>query len=227
MKPTVRRVLTIGIAILVPFFLLMTSIRLLLTPVFLQIEYRMPGFPPDIYGFSLDDRLHWSRVSVEYLMNEAGIEYLAEQQLRDGSPLYNERELSHMLDVKILVQQMLVAWRILAAVLVALAVWAWRGRWLAVFLGGLGLGGRLTIGLIVLILLAVAISFRALFTGFHMIFFEGDTWLFAYTDNLIRLFPMRFWQDAFIFMGVITLAGGLTLGLLGRRWSLAKQNEDA
>lgn len=217
MKPTARRVLTIGIAILVPFFLLMTSIRLLLTPVFLQIEYRMPGFPADIYGFSLDDRLHWSRVSVEYLLNEAGIEYLAEQQLRDGTPLYNERELSHMLDVKILVQQMLVAWRILAVVLVALAVWAWRGRWLPTYMNGLGLGGRMTIGSIILILLGVAISFRALFTGFHMIFFEGDTWLFAYTDNLIRLFPMRFWQDAFIFMGIFTLLGAGLLVFLEKR----------
>jgi integral membrane protein (TIGR01906 family) len=210
-NPTARRALTAGIAILVPFVLLMTAIRLLLTPVFVQVEYRMPGFPPDIYGFSLEDRLHWSRVSLEYLLNDAGIEYLGEQQLQDGSPLYNERELSHMLDVKTLVHQMLVAWRILLIVLLALGLWAWRGRWLAVLLRGLGTGGRLTIGLIVLILLAVAISFRALFTAFHRVFFEGDTWLFAWNDNLIRLFPLRFWQDAFILMGVFTL---LAAGLL-------------
>lgn len=217
MNPTARRVFTIGIAILVPFFLLMMAIRLLLTPVFPQIEYRMPGFPADPYGFSLDDRLHWSRVSVEYLMNEAGIEYLAEQQFQDGTSLYNERELGHMVDVKILVQQMLVAWRILAGGMVVLGVWAWRGRWLPVFLSGLGLGGRLTIGLIILILLAVAISFRALFTGFHLLFFEGDTWLFAYSDTLIRLFPMRFWQDAFIITGVSTLLGAGLLILLEKR----------
>ncbi len=217
MNPTARRVLTPGIAILVPFFLLMTAIRLLLTPVFPQIEYRMPGFPADPYGFSLEDRLHWSRISVEYLVNEAGIEYLAEQQFQDGTPLYNERELGHMVDVKILVQQMLVAWRILAGVLVVLGVWAWRGRWLPIFFSGLGLGGRLTIGLIILILLAVAISFRGLFTGFHLLFFEGDTWLFAYSDTLIRLFPMRFWQDAFIITGVFTLIAAGLLILLEKR----------
>jgi len=217
MKTNTRRAITIGIAVLVPFFLLMTSIRLLLTPLFVQVEYRMPGFPPDVYGFSLDDRLHWSRISVEYLLNNAGIEFLANERLPDGSPLYNERELSHMLDVKILVQQMITAWRILAAVLAGLCIWAWRGRWLRVFISGLGLGGRLTIGLIGLILLGVAVSFRALFTGFHLLFFEGDTWLFAYTDSLIRLFPMRFWQDAFIFMGVFTLLGAGLLILLEKR----------
>ena len=217
MKTNTRRAITIGIAVLIPFFLLMTSIRLLLTPLFVQMEYRMPGFPPDVYGFSLDDRLHWSRISVEYLLNNAGIEFLANERLPDGSPLYNERELSHMLDVKILVQQMITAWRILAAVLAGLCIWAWRGRWLRVFISGLGLGGRLTIGLIGLILLGVAVSFRALFTGFHLLFFEGDTWLFAYTDSLIRLFPMRFWQDAFIFMGVFTLLGAGLLILLEKR----------
>ena len=67
-------------------------------------------------------------VSIEYLLNNAGIDYLANQQLPDGPPLYNERELSHMLDVKILVQKMISAWYILLAVLVGLGMWAWRGK---------------------------------------------------------------------------------------------------
>ncbi len=50
----------IAIVILVPFILIMTLVRLLLTPLFLQIEYRMPGFPLDPYGFTLQDRLQWS-----------------------------------------------------------------------------------------------------------------------------------------------------------------------
>jgi len=217
MNTTAQRAVTVGIAILIPFFLIMTAIRLLLTPLFLQIEYHMPGFPPDSYGFTLEDRLHWSRVSLEYLLNDAGIEYLAEQQLQDGSPLYNQRELSHMLDVKILIQQMLVVWRIMLVIIAALGIWAWLGRWLPAYLRGLGFGGRLTIGLIVLILAAVAISFRALFTAFHRIFFEGDTWLFNFSDNLIRLFPMRFWQDGFIMMGGFTLLSAGLLILVERR----------
>ena len=36
MNPKVQRVLSIFIAILIPFFLLMTAIRLLFTPLFLQ-----------------------------------------------------------------------------------------------------------------------------------------------------------------------------------------------
>jgi hypothetical protein len=37
-----------------------------------------------------------------------------------------------------------------------------------------------------------------------------------YSDTLIRLFPLPLWQDAFIFMGVFSLAGGLILGFAGR-----------
>lgn len=207
MNQTIQRILGLLIAVVIPFFLIMTAIRVLFTPVFMQLEYRAPGFPPDTYGFSLEDRLHWSRVSLEYMYNSAGIAYLAEQQLPDGSPLYNERELSHMEDVKIVFQGMLTAWRVLLAALAGLALWAWRGGWLKAYRPGLGNGGRLTIGLIAFILAAVAVSFNALFTAFHRIFFTGDTWLFQYSDNLIRLFPMRFWQDGFIAMGVLTLLG--------------------
>ena len=219
MNPTLSRLLTWLIALIVPFFLVMTAIRILFTPLFLQLEYRSPGFPEDTFGFTLEDRLHWSRVSLEYLLNDADLDFLAEQQLENGTPLYNERELGHMLDVKILVQQMLVAWNLLLILLLLLGVWAYFGKWMPTFLHGLGTGGKLTLGLIVLILVAVAISFQALFTGFHRIFFQGDTWLFNFSDSLIRLFPLRLWRDGFIMMGLFTIGGAALLIFLDRKFA--------
>ena len=58
-----------------------------------------------------------------------------------------------------------------------------------------------------------AIAFRQLFTLFHALFFEGDSWLFLYSDTLIRQFPMQFWQDAFLWAGVIAIGGALWLAL--------------
>ena len=66
-------------------------------------------------------------------------------------------------------------------------------------------GAYITIGFIIFVLISIGISFSALFTGFHKIFFEGETWIFLYSDSLIRLFPMQFWQDAFILLGMISL----------------------
>ena len=96
---TIYRILSLIVTLLIPLALLFLGLRLLLTPAFLQLEYRMPGFPDDSYGFTLEDRLHWSRYAVEYLVNDSGIEYLGNLIFEDGSPLFNERELSHMLDV--------------------------------------------------------------------------------------------------------------------------------
>ncbi len=217
MNPTYTRPLKWLVALMVPFLLILTVARLLFTPPSVQIVYRLPGFPEDVYGFTLEDRLHWSRISLEYLFNDAGIEFLADQQLPDGSPLYNQRELSHMVDVKVLFQQAMRVLSVLLFGMAALAVWAWLGKWMPTFVRGLGLGGRLTIGLVLLILVAVAVSFTALFTTFHRIFFTGDTWLFLYSDTLIRLFPMPLWEAVFISVGVFTLLGAALLILLEKK----------
>lgn len=204
-------VLSILISVMVPLVLLMTAVRLLMTPVFVQVEYRTPGFPEDTYGFSRADRLQWSQVALDYLLNDEGIDFLGDLQFADGSSLYNQRELSHMLDVKNLVQAALPVWYALLFLLLVLAIWSRRAGWWPQFLKGLGRGGRWTVILIVLMILFVFINFDQLFTGFHRIFFEGDTWLFYFSDTLIRLFPIRFWRDAFILIGVITLGGGMAL----------------
>lgn len=74
------------------------------------------------------------------------------------------------------------------------------------------------------ILAAVVISFDALFTAFHKVFFVGDTWLFYFSDTLIRLFPMRLWQDAFIFMGIITVVVALFFAIYGNKMKLKLLN---
>lgn len=207
------------VVILVPIFLLMTSIRLLLLPVFTQLEYKRPGFPPDQYGFTLQERLKWSRVSLDYLTNSAGIEFLANEKLDAATPLFNERELSHMLDVKNLVQAMLIAWPLIGIFILLVGIASMRGGWSVLFWQAISRGGWASVGLIVAILVSVLVSFNALFTGFHRIFFSGETWLFLYSDSLIRLFPLVFWQDAFIVMGVLVLLGGTILGVYGNKLS--------
>lgn len=217
-----RKILMVVVPILIPFFILMTSIRVLLFPVFTELEYRRPGFPADPYGFTLQDRLKWSRISVDYLTNGAGLDYLANQKLDATTPLYNERELSHMLDVKNLVQFMLIAWPLTGIAILGIGLLAIKSGWPRDYWLAVSRGGWAAVWFIIAVLAGVAVSFNALFTGFHRIFFSGDTWLFLYTDSLIRLFPMDFWRDAFIVMGVLMFAGGLATGFIGR--SQAQKN---
>ena len=205
------------ITVAIPFFLIMTAIRLLLNPALLQFEYNSPNFPPDTYGFTTQDRLKWADLSLDYLLNNSDISFLADLKFSDVTPIYNDRELSHMQDVKALIQHMITAWYILIGVLLALGVWAWLGHWMASFWQGISRGGWLTIALIAVILVFVFTSFESLFTDFHRIFFTGNSWIFLYSDTLIRLFPLPFWQDAFTFMGGLTVIGALLFGYGGHK----------
>jgi integral membrane protein (TIGR01906 family) len=208
-----HRILSWLIIIFVPFSLTFLGLRLLLTDAFPQVEYRTPGFPADSYGFTLQDRLHWSSLSIDYLVNNADISFLGNLTFPDGSPLFNERELSHMHDVKQVVQVVLWIGYTVWALLLGLGLWAWFGGWWREYLRGLRRGGWLTVGLVAVLGILAGISFWQFFTVFHELFFSGGSWLFFYSDTLIRLFPLPFWQDAFLFAGVLDVLGGLGLGL--------------
>jgi integral membrane protein (TIGR01906 family) len=202
------------VTFLIPLAVIMLAARLLMTSVFLDVEYRMPGFPEDTYGFSMQDRLQWSKPSVDYLVNVAGINFLAGLQFENGQPIYNERELSHMADVKAVVQKLLRVWYIDLALLVLLGLWAWRGGWLPDYLTGVKRGGFLTAGLLLALAGFAVVSFWQFFSWFHSLFFSGDSWLFEFSDTLIRLFPIRFWQDAVTFIGGFSIIIGLLLGFV-------------
>lgn len=216
-NPKLLSVITWLVLALVPIALLLTAARLILTPAFIQLEYRTPNFPADPYGMTQAQRLRYAPLALDYLLNDGDISFLAEMTFEDGSPLYNERELRHMQDVKDLTQAGFPIWYLSLAMLAALGLWAWRAHWLDEFKRTLSRGGQLTVFLILAILLFAALSFSAFFVGFHGLFFEGDTWLFLYSDTLIRLFPIRFWRDAVLILGALTIAGGLALWKLAGR----------
>jgi integral membrane protein (TIGR01906 family) len=194
------------------------AVRLLLTPTYLQLEYRLPNFPPDGYGFSTEDRLLWGAFGVRYLLNDAPIAYLADLKFNDGEPLFSDRELQHMLDVKHVLRRLLGMWSAILAALILLGVWSRARPRLELFLAGVRAGAWLTLGIAaacgvfgILALVDSGQLFWAFFSGFHGLFFVGDSWLFAYSDTLIRLYPLRFWQDSIIYIGALTTLGAAAL----------------
>ncbi|HEX9840792.1 MAG TPA: TIGR01906 family membrane protein [Anaerolineales bacterium] len=207
------------VSMLVPIALIGFGLRVLLTPLFLRVEYNMPYFPPDEFGFTKEDRLKWAPYALDYLVNNEDISYLGDLKFEDGTPLYNERELSHMDDVKRVTRGALRVWYVSLGLLALLGVWAGFGQWWQDYRLGLMRGGWLMVGLAAVVGLIVVVGivinpnvFWNFFAGFHSLFFEGDSWLFLYSDTLIRLFPIRFWQDAFLLAAVIALGGGVALG---------------
>ncbi len=226
MKNKLYLVISWLITLLIPFILIGLGIRVLLTPLFPDIEYRMPYFPPDIYGFSMQDRLHWGMSGIDYLLNSADISYLGDLKFSDGTPLFTEPELSHMHDVKVVVQNFLHIWYIVILVLILFGIWAWRGgTWLDTFIQGLRRGGWLTLALALTIGVIATIGasgngdlFWSFFAGFHGLFFQGNSWLFPDSDTLIRLYPLQFWQDAVLYIGIVAALGGLGFAFFPRRF---------
>lgn len=204
-------------AILTVLVILMGSIRVLITPVFARIQYQLPGFPDDPFGFTIEDRLHWSEPSIRYLVNAEGIDYLANLEFEDGEPIYNQRELRHMEDVKFVVTGMRIGLAATVVMMVIITIIAVRNHWKEKIIQGIARGAWGLLGLIGAILLFLMLNFNKLFTWFHMIFFESGTWLFYQSDTLIRLFPLTFWQNAFITVGLLCIIIAVILLLLCRK----------
>ena len=201
----------IVLQVLIPVILVLTSVRMLMTDTFVRFNYAIPGFPEDRYGFTEEDRLHHAPIALEYLRNDAEVEFLGNQRFEDGSPVYNIRELGHMDDVKSVTRAALNVWRIglVAALAVSLVLWrAARSNYLWEAWQG---GAKLTALIMAILLVGLIAAFSVLFVGFHQVFFDPDTWTFLFSDTLIRLFPQRFWEVAF---GTVALATLLQAGLI-------------
>lgn len=209
-------VLSAVVMLLLPLILVLITARLIMTPLFFRFEYNRPGLPPDPYGFTTEDRLYYGTRGLLYLFNNEDISYLGELTLPGGRPAFNERELSHMEDVKVVTRNVtrigltLLAIYILCVGLLAASTASRSVLWQALFQGSI-----LTVGLIVALLLTMLFSFRWLFTQFHRLLqFQGDSWLFPTSDTLIRLYPEELWVHTFaIAFGMVSL-GAILIGLI-------------
>ncbi len=200
------------VTLTIPVIISVLTILVLLSPIFTNLEYRRPGFPEDSYGFTRAERLDFGNQTRRYLVSSDTLDDLQQLVFENGDPIYIERELSHLEDVKIVLQGVLRVFYGAAAVFILCGLIARMKDWQDIYLKAIYLGGKITAGILVMILFLTLISFQALFTNFHLLFFEGDSWLFFYSDTLIRLFPVQFWQDIFLVFGILTLAEGVLLG---------------
>lgn len=190
------------------------------------IAWDYPAFeyqriPPDIYGFTPEERLQLARDTLAYMQRTEPAEdviYLLEELRLPGTdqPLYNDREIEHMLDVKHLTDA-LRAGAIIAGMIVVVGLGillipkvSRRFGWRTLMHSGLA-----TMVVLAVIALSILIAWPIFFVQFHELLFPPDTWTFAYTDSLIRLFPEQFWFDVGVIISVGTLVLGALVTLIG------------
>jgi integral membrane protein (TIGR01906 family) len=141
----------------------------------------------------------------------------------NSGPLFNQREIAHMRDVKALVGRIYL---LLDGA--ALYVLAYMGATAALRLAplrriaGAVLGGSLAAAAVVAGLgTAALIGFDQLFTEFHVLSFSNDFWeLDPARDHLVQIFPQGFWFDITLFVGLVSLSSALLLAVLAGSYLL-------
>ncbi len=211
--PALRSVLVISI----PFFLLLSNLYLLFSPSFIDYEYSKGSWPlPPRYDDH--ERREVAEAVLYYLRSKEEISYLGELA-DEGGPLFNERELIHLVDVKVLARRALLLHGVLGLLIVgAVVILLFYPKGRRVLPGSLLQGSLLTFLLFGLVGVFAAAGFDTFFVGFHRTFFEGDSWLFSPYDTLIQLFPLPFWFDAAITWVDLTLGEAAILGVGAYLW---------
>ncbi len=200
----------------VPIFLVTLSLRIAVNSPRLY-EYGFDRYSAvERTGLPKEDLVRAGREVIAYFNN-------SEKELRifvnvNGvqQELFNQREITHMWDVKGLVRgvylwQWISLGYILGYTLLGLALW--RSRFWPTLARGFLWGSGVTIGGLIVLGLGMLAGFDALFTQYHLLRFSNDFWLLDPSrDKLIQMFPESFFRDATVFVVLEALFGALVLG---------------
>jgi integral membrane protein (TIGR01906 family) len=202
--------------VLVTIFIVGGAAQLLATDSYLAFEYGKVNFPPDSFGYTQQQRFILASTNIHYVRAHLPNDELLKQFL-NGLPVYTSREVSHMADVQAVFQSILRVWQVAFILLILLSFFLWKKGERKALASAIQSGGLLTFGIILSIALLAIFGWQFWFNTFHLLFFKPGSWLFSYSDTLIRLFPVEFWFDGTLTISVLSLAGGLLFALVGWR----------
>lgn len=220
-QPT--KILKLLIMLLIPILIIGGVVRMLATDTYLAFEYGRVSFPADSFGFTDRQRFILASTNIHYVRAHLPGDELSKQTL-NGVAVYSPREVSHMADVRIVFQWVFQIWKVTLILILLVGFILWRRGEREIFGSALQNGGFLTSGIILSIGLLAVFAWQNWFKTFHLLFFKPGSWLFSYSDTLIRLFPMKFWSDATVTITAFSLIGGLLMAFIGWQWRVAIKN---
>ena len=207
------------VALAVPAILVVDGFRVLATDAFVEWELGRDGFPPDLYGFTTEQRTALAKLGLRSIEpGTDGIVLLERATLPTGGPAFEPRELQHMQDVRTLFGAALRAQLVALIAIALVGLGLWRTRLRTAVPAGLLAGALATVGIAVLAVPLILLGFDAFFTRFHEIFFSGDSWRFSSADTLIRIYPETFWIDVSRITAGLAVAQAILLGALSWWW---------
>jgi integral membrane protein (TIGR01906 family) len=212
-------------------WLIVISIPLVLTlfTLRLMISWNSPSYPsfeysriaPDQYGFTPEERLRLAEDSQDFLRHsepaEEVVHLISDLRLPGtNKPLYNQREIGHLVDVKNVMDSFrTLLWILGIGVVAGLVLLLARPETRPDGFKAIMHGGILTMAILLAMILLLFVAWNVVFTQFHEILFTPGTWTFFYTDSLIRLFPEQFWFDFGLLWTVGIFLQGAILAAVG------------
>lgn len=219
MNSRLIQTLKLFIILLIPIFVVVGAVSLLATDQYLAFEYGKASFPPDSFGYTQRQRFVLASTNIHYVRAHLPNDELAKQTQNDV-PVYTPREVEHMADVKEVFQSVFRGWQVAFLLILMLGFILWRMGERTALASAIQSGGLLTSGLLLSIALLALFAWQTWFNLFHRLFFVQGSWLFEYSDTLIRLFPLEFWSDATFAISIFSLVGGLLIAFIGWRWRI-------
>ncbi len=215
-----RAALALAVFLIVPTVGVLVPFQFL-GPWFVAHEYARDGFPPaQLYRPA--ERLALAQETVRHLVSPDGEQGLVAMR-HNGAPVYNAREVGHLVDVmKVLAAMRWVLAAAGAVWLAGLGVALLRPAWRLPLARSTLCGSAALLAVLAGLLAVSLLSFGSFFVRFHELLFTADTWIFDYSDSLIQFYPVEFWMDFFLLLGVSMVAealavAGLAWGYLRRR----------
>jgi integral membrane protein (TIGR01906 family) len=194
-----------------PVLFLGIPLKLAFTEAFVRWEYSKKDFPEDPYGLDNRTRLELAIKGLRAVLSDEGFREFKRAKLLDGTNAFNEREIKHIADVK----------RVLG--IFFKAVWMTAALWIlfmltvrdrAIMGKALLYSSAFSFFIIFGSLLFSLINYNKAFEVFHNFVFDPYSWRFRYEDTLLRIYPMKFWQDGTLFvLGAALILIALTFAL--------------
>ena len=192
-------VLSVMVAVATMLVIVGVSVIVFLNPVWVAFEQdrsgaaQLTGYPPDAV-----------HAVTNGVLNDLVIGPPAFAQSVNGTPVFNDRERAHLEDVR----SVFFAFSLLVlAGVVILAVGRALARGAPWYRHAVGYGAiALIVGVVIGGVISV-VAFDQAFAVFHELFFAGGTYTFdPATDRLVQLFPIQFWEETTLALGVVIIA---------------------
>ncbi len=203
---SVKNLLIVGhIGLLIAIFL--TCIQIVAFDVsFYEKEYEKLAVDQTI-GTSLEELEVVTATFLDYLSDKR--DDLNVEIMIDGyyQPFFNQKEIDHMVDVKLLYLNAMMVRNILLVGGILIMFFSFKRNknlyWQSFKIAIIGLG--LIVGFLILFAL---IDFNTFWTTFHLMFFSNDLWILnPAVDRLIMLVPLEFFYDMVFKIVFYTLIG--------------------